>query len=179
MLMRGTGVPAAPDKMYEPADATHALFMSVKAVVSKLKKSTDARCISCPACTADRIDQQEGRGYLLGAVLGRGLLSRVEAQTSGLDARNKITALEKRLTTQKEAVRRAAGIARKADGDAIAKQTPTAKAELEAIEHERAKLDLPCPPFQPSLGQRLGASVLSFRRLTRVPLTSMPGASRR
>eukprot|EP00966_Prymnesium_polylepis_P238550 5516762-Prymnesium_polylepis.1 len=58
--------------------------------------------------TNGRIDQQEARGYLLGAVLGRGLLTREQAKAAGLDARNRQTALEKRLATQKELARKAA-----------------------------------------------------------------------
>jgi hypothetical protein len=106
--------------------------------------------------TSGRIDQQEARGYLLGAVLGRGLLSRKEAAAAGLDARNKLTALDKRLAAEKEMARRAAGAARKAGGDAIEKQAAEAKMAREAVERERIALDLPqpLPPPKPVAGRK-------------------------
>ena len=84
-------------KLYEFAKATYELLVRIKCVTSKLKKERGNEMHIMPG-TAGRIDQQEARGYLLGtAVLGRGLIDREEAKMAGLDARNKLTALERRL----------------------------------------------------------------------------------
>eukprot|EP00966_Prymnesium_polylepis_P094135 2178837-Prymnesium_polylepis.1 len=107
MLTGGTGVPAAPAKHFGPAKATFTLLERVKSVVKKLKDKHGDELHFVPG-TAGRIDQQEGRGYLLGAVLGRGLLTREQAKAAGFDARNRQTALEKRFATQKELARKAA-----------------------------------------------------------------------
>ena len=153
MLTGGSGVPAAPSKRYESAEATYTLLVRVKAAVGTLKKERGSEMHVVPG-TAGRIDQQEGRGYVLGAVLGRGLLDRTQAAAAGLDARNKQTALEKRLTDQKEAARKAAGIARKVGGDAVETQASEAARERKAIERERIALTLPTPLPQPSQSAR-------------------------
>ena len=144
MLTGGTGVPAAPAKHFEPATATFTLLERVKSVVKKLKDNHGDEMHIVPG-TAGRIDQQEGRGYLLGAVLGRGLLTREQAKATGLDARNKVTAFEKRLAAQKESARRAASVARKAGGGAPATQAAAALQERKAIRSEQIELDLPPP----------------------------------
>ena len=160
MLTGGNGEPAEPVTRFEPAKATYELFVRVKAAVKKLKEERGSEMHMIPGTTG-RIDQQEGRGYLLGAVLGRGLLSRKQAAAAGLDARNKLTALEKRLAEQKETARRAAGTARRAGGGAIEKQAADAKTAREAIERERICLDLPLPlpppPAQPVTGRKRAA----------------------
>ena len=153
MLTGGSGVPAAPSKRYEPAEATYTLLVRVKAAVAKLKNERGSEMHMVPG-TAGRIDQQEGRGYVLGAVLGRGLLDRSQAAAAGLDARNKLTALEKRLKEQKETARKAAGTARKAGDSAVEKQASEAVQEREAIEREQITLVLPTPLPQPSLSAR-------------------------
>ena len=114
--------------------------MRIKTVIQKLKKERGNEIHQVPG-TGGRIDQEEGRGYLLGAVLGRGLLTRKEAADAGLDARNKLTALEKRLTFAKEAARKAG---RKVGGDVKQKQC-----EARAIEHEHINIDLPPPGMPP------------------------------
>jgi hypothetical protein len=149
MLTGGSGAPAPPTEYYPPAKATHELLVRVKNVIGKVKKEHANEMHVVPG-TNGRIDQQEGRGYLLGAVLGHGLLTRTEAAAAGLDARNKLNALEKRLAEQKEAARRAAGVARKAGGEAVEKQAADAKAARQAIEFERIQLELPpCMPPPP------------------------------
>jgi hypothetical protein len=145
MLTGGTGVPAAPIARFEPAKATYVLLDRVKTVVKKLKDDHGAELHMVPG-TNGRIDQQETRGYLLGAVLGSGLLTREQAKDAGLDARNKLTALEKRLATQKELARKAAIAARKAGGDAPATHAAAALKERRKIELEQINLNLPPPP---------------------------------
>ena len=145
MLTGGDGTPAAPPTHFEPSKATHALLVRVQSAVAKLKKEHGGEMHVVPG-TNGRIDQQEGRGYLLGAVLGRGLLSREQAQAAGLDARNKLNALEKRLADQKEAARKAA---RKLSGEALEKHEAAARDERQAIERERVELNLPPPPKPP------------------------------
>ena len=145
MLTGGSGTPAAPTLQYEPSKATHVLLVCVQNAVAKLKKEHGGEMHMVPG-TNGRIDQQEGRGYLLGAVLGRGLLTREQAKAAGLDARNKLNALEKRLEKQKETARKAA---RKLSGEALEKHQATARDERQAIERERIDLDLPPPPPPP------------------------------
>ena len=96
MLTGGSGAPAAPSTLCKPAEATYTLLLRITLAIAKLKKDHGADMHMVPG-TAGRIDQQEGRGYLLGAVLGRGLLGRKEAVAVGLEARNKLTAIERRL----------------------------------------------------------------------------------
>ena len=144
MLTGGTGVPAAPAKYFEPAKATYALLDRVKTVVKQLKDAHGNEMHMVPG-TNGRIDQQEGRGYLLGAVLGRGLLACEEAKAAGLDARNKLTALEKILASQKELARKAAGVARKVGGEAVGMQAAAALKERQTIKREHIALDLPPP----------------------------------
>ena len=156
MLTGGTGEPAPPTKHYEPAKATHELLVRVVSAAKKLKDERGADMHIVPGTTG-RIDQQETRGYLLGAALGRGLLTRTEAAAAGLDARNKLKALEKRLTEQKEAARRAAAAARKAGADAVAAQAAAAAAARATIEREPITLALPRPlppPKPPSAAGR-------------------------
>lgn len=145
MLTGGSGTSAAPATQYQPAKATYMLLVRVKNAVATLKKEHGGEMHMVPG-TNGRIDQQEGRGYLLGAVLGRGLLTREQAKAAGLDARNKLTALDKRLFEQKEAARRTA---RKLRGEELDKHTIAARTEREAIERERIELDLPPPPPPP------------------------------
>ena len=122
--------------------ATHELLVRVKDAVKKLKTERGSEIHIVPGTTGG-IDQQGARGYLLGAVLGRRLLSRKEAAGAGLNARNKLTAIEKRLAAEKETARRAAGAARKAGGNAVEKQAAEAKIAREAVEREQIALDLP------------------------------------
>jgi hypothetical protein len=145
MLCGGTGVPVAPTKNFAPAIATHELLVRVTTAIASLKKAHGTEMHMVPG-TAGRIDQQEGRGYLLGAVLGRGLISREQAKTAGLDARNKLAALNKRLVSQQESARRAASAAHKTGRDDFEKQAAAAAADRTAIERERVELDLPQPP---------------------------------
>ena len=156
MLTGGNGSPATPAVHFQPAEATYELLVRVKSAVATLKKQHGDEMHMVPG-TSGRIDQQEARGYALGAVLGRGLLSREEAKVAGLDARNKLTALERRLAVAKETARRAAGVARKAGGGAVETQAAAARTEREAIERERIELDLPLPlppPMPPSAAGR-------------------------
>ena len=156
MLTGGHGSPAAPAKRYAVARATHALLVRVEAVAKKLKKERGSEMHPVPG-TAGRIDQQESRGYLLGAVLGRSLVTREQAQAAGLDARNKLNALEKRLASAKEAARYNARVARKAGGDAPEKQAAAAASALSAIKCERFEIDgltAAQPAMPPLLPQR-------------------------
>ena len=84
MLTGGNGKPAAPAEHYEPAEATLELLVLVWSVVATLKKHHTGAIHIVPG-TSGRIDMEEARGYLLGAVLGRGLLSREQAAAAGLD----------------------------------------------------------------------------------------------
>ena len=142
MLTGGTGAPAAPDTCFEPAEATPALLVLVWNVVSKLKKEHSQEFHIVPG-TSGRIDAEESRGYLLGAVLGRGLLERTQAAAAGLDARNKKAAVEKRLGAEKEASRKAA---RKLSGAERERHTAAAAEERAALERAPIKLQLPPPP---------------------------------
>ena len=63
--------------------------MRITLAIAKLKKDHSADMHIVPG-TAGRIDQQEGRGYLIGVVLGRGLLEREDAVGVGLEVRNKL-----------------------------------------------------------------------------------------
>ena len=156
MLTGGNGSPAAPAKVYAVAKATHTLLVRVQVVVKKLMKEHAGQTHPVPG-TAGRIDQQEARGYLLGAVLGRGLVTREEAKAAGLDARNQLAALEKRLSSAKEAARYDARVARKAGGDAPQKQAAAAATKLKLIECEQLEIDglpaaqpvMPPPPLLP------------------------------
>ena len=153
MLTGGDGKPAAPATDFEPSKATHQLLVRVQNVVKKLKTEHGGEMHKVPD-TNGRIDQQEGRGYLLGAVLGRGLLAREQAKAAGFDARNKLAALEKRLASQKEAARKAA---RKLSGEALEKHEATAHDERQLIERERIALDLPPPPPMPPMPRSAAA----------------------
>jgi hypothetical protein len=123
----------------------------VKSAVETLKRQHGGEMHLVPGTTG-RIDKEESRGYLLGAVLGRGLLTREKAAAAGQDARNKLNALERRLATQKETARRAAAAARKAGGDAPQRHAATAATARRAIEREPITLELPdraLPPPPP------------------------------
>ena len=72
---------------------------------------------------------------------------------AGLDARNKLTALERRLANQKETARKARDAARKVGSEAIERQAGNASEERRAIEHERSDIDLP-QRKQPPQAQR-------------------------
>jgi hypothetical protein len=144
MLTGGTGTPAAPATCFEPAEATPALLVLVWSVVAKLKKEHSQEFHLVPG-TNGRIDAEESRGYLLGAVLGRGLLERTQAAAAGLDARNKKAAVEKRLGAEKEAARKAA---RKLSGAELERHTAAAAEERAALERAPIPLQLP-PPLMP------------------------------
>ena len=144
MLTGGNGALAAPTTHFEPAEATLELLVLVWSVVSKLK-TEHANEIHMVPGTNGRIDAEEARGFLLGAVLGRGLLERTQAAAAGLDARNKKKAVEKRLATMKEAARKAAY---KLAGDERERHTTTAAEERVAIERAPITLELP-PPLMP------------------------------
>ena len=144
MLTGGSGAPAAPDVHFQPAEATLGLLDLIWIVAKKLKKEHASEIHIVPG-TNGRIDQEEIRGFLLGAVLGRGLLERKQAAAAGLDARNKRAAIEKRLGAEKEAARKAA---RKLSGDALERHhTATADARA-ALEGAVIPLELP-PPLMP------------------------------
>ena len=155
MLTGGTGVPAAPGRAFEYAKADHVLLTRIENTGKALKKLHGGELHVVPGTTG-RIDQVEARGYLLGAVLGRGLLTREQAVAAGIDARNKFNALEKRLATQKETSRRAAAAARKAGGDAPERHARDAANARSAIECEQVSLALPegAPPPPPSRKRR-------------------------
>jgi hypothetical protein len=152
MLTGGSGAPAAPAERYEPAEATLELLVLVWSVVTTLKKQHAGSMHIVPG-TNGRIDAEESRGFLLGAVLGRGLLTREQAAAAGLDARNKKKAVEKRLADEKEIARKAA---RKLSADALeqhAVDTATARA---ALERAPIVLELPPPPPPPKLPSAAG-----------------------
>jgi hypothetical protein len=145
MLTGGTGAPVAPAQQFQPGKADYTQLVVVKKAMAALKAQHGDALHLVPDTTG-RIDQQEGRGYLLGALLGRGLLTREQAAAAGLDARNKLAALEKRLTVQKETARMAA---RRLSGEALLQHGADTAVAREAIEREQIKLDLPEPSAPP------------------------------
>jgi hypothetical protein len=142
MLTGGSGAPAAPAEHYEPAEASLELLVLVWSVVKTLKKEHAAAVHIVPG-TNGRIDAEESRGYVLGAVLGRGLLTRQQAAAAGLDARNKKTAAEKRLEAQKETDRKAT---RKLSGEAREQHVADAATARAALERAPIVIELPAPP---------------------------------
>ena len=144
MLTGGSGAPAAPAEHYEPAEATLELLVLVWSVVATLKKERADAFHMVPG-TNGRIDAEESRGFLLGAVLGRGLLAREQAAAAGCDARNKKKALEKRIADDRETARKAA---RKLSGDAREQHAADAANARAALERAPLPLSLP-PPLPP------------------------------
>ena len=145
MLTGGSGAPAAPAEHYHPAEATLELLVLVWRVAATLKKE-HAESIHIVPGTGGRIDMEESRGFLLGAVLGRGLLTREQAAAAGLDARNKKKALEKRIADDKETTRKAA---RKLSDDAREQHAADAAKARTALERAPIELTLPPPPPPP------------------------------